>query len=236
MEVQINNTKVSLCPGRKSCLEDMKDALFTWLSNMRDEGILVSIHMIVLYCGTLVEGFVEKKEMSKCQIVKRLMKENGWSIPWKTREAQTAPKLSVDKAAEFVSSVQPFLSMPMIHNHNWIMNIDQTAVFCPMAPHMTVHNASAQTVAVRQNVNACVLFTVAIFVTAAGTKLKPMTILKGKHQLHSTLYFCISYSNHFHHCKYTFVSIRATSRLYLMLIQTLSQCSILCCTGKWLDG
>jgi hypothetical protein len=174
-----NKSKCTLRPGRTSQLAHIKDQLLTWLANLRQEGAPVSMHMVILQAMSLDRDFAEKKSSTRYSAVRRLLKASGWSIRAKTREAQTAPIVAFGAAQEFVLSMRPFLAAENRHQ-DWIMNMDQTALFFSMTPRTTIHQKGARTISVRSSSSSSVRITVAIPITASGYILKPFITLKGK--------------------------------------------------------
>ncbi len=82
-----NSKKSTLRNGRVTTLLHIKDRLLAWLANMREEGIPVSINMLVIQATILDEEFGRKNFMATYQAVRRMLKANGWSIRAKTHEA-----------------------------------------------------------------------------------------------------------------------------------------------------
>lgn len=116
--------------------------------------------------------------MARYQAVRRLvLKANGWSICATTHEAQAPPAVAVNTAQEFVASMIPLLSTEE-RDKQWIMNMDQTAVFSYMAPRTTINQSGVHTVSVRKGSGSDIRFTVAISVTTSGEIMKPFIVMK----------------------------------------------------------
>lgn len=182
-----NTSKFTLRRGRMSQLAHIKDQLLHWLSNLRQEGAPVSMHMVIIQAMSLDRDFAQKNSAARYAAVRRLLKASGWSIRAKTREAQAAPVVAFAAAQEFVLSMRPFLTAENRHQ-DWIMNMDQTAVFFSMMPRTTIHQRGARTISVRSSSSSSVRITVAIPVTASGYILKPFITLKGKFRMLFSIY------------------------------------------------
>ena len=179
LQVRGPTTKHSLRPGRPGLLESVKDALMLWLSNLRQDGVPISIKMLCVHAINLKEVFGQKSTSAQYQIVRRLLRANGYSIRASTRVAQADPQVMRGIAGEFVAHVRNIINMPH-RQKEWIMNMDQTAVFFSMEPRTTVDRRGVRTVPVRTTANGSVRITVSLAVTAAGAIMSPYLVMKGK--------------------------------------------------------
>jgi hypothetical protein len=176
---QPNLTKCSLNEGRKSFLAPIKDRLLFWLSNIRQDGIPVSVRMLTVKAMEMLPTFSGKSTDAKYMAVYRLLKSHGYTIRSKTRVSQASAASVRELCTQFMRYVRPLL-VTEDRDKNWILNMDQTAVFFSMMPRTTVDQRGARTVTVRNTNNGDQRVTVAVSLTAAGRLLKPFIVLKGK--------------------------------------------------------
>jgi len=176
---QPNLAKGTLNQGRHSNLAPVKDRLLIWLSNMRQDGVPVSVKMLTVKASEMLPSFGEKASHAKYMAVSRLLKSNGFSIRSKTRVAQASSDATRELATLFMNHVRPLLSLDC-RDKKWIINMDQTAVFFSMMPRTTINRRGERTVTMRDT-NICdTRVTCAITVTADGKVLKPFLVMKGK--------------------------------------------------------
>jgi len=176
--------KATLNTGRASVLAPIKDELLIWLSNTRQDGIPISIRMLSIKATELFPAFEEKTSHARYMAVSCLLKSNGFSIRSPTRVAQSSSEaVTRERATHFMDHIHPLLSLNS-RDKNWIMNMDQTAMFFAMKPRTTIDDKGARTVTVRDTKNGDSRVTVAVSITADGQVLKPFIVMKGNH-------FCI---------------------------------------------
>jgi hypothetical protein len=108
-----------------------------------------------------------------------LLKSNGFSIRSPTRVAQSSSEAVRELATEFMNHVRPLLSLDC-RDKQWILNMDQTAMFFSMKPHTRINEKGVRTVTVRDTKNGDSRVTVAVSITADGQVLKPFLVMKGK--------------------------------------------------------
>jgi DDE superfamily endonuclease. len=129
------------------------------------------------------------REEGTCQILKL----NGFSIRSATRVAQSSSEAVQDLANQFMDHVRPPFSLDC-RDKQWIMNMDQTAMFFSMKPRTTIDEKGRRTVTVRDTKNGDSRITVAVSITADGRVLKPFLVMKGKKHscIESIILFIIS--------------------------------------------
>lgn len=160
--------KFSLRTGRPGLLEPIKDDLLLWLSNLRQDGVPVSIKMVALHAIDLNPEFGAKSISAQYQAVRRLLRSNGYSIRASTRVGQASAAQTRGIATQFMGHVRALVSLPN-RAKQWILNMDQTAVFFSMVPRTTLHRRGGRTVGIRNTANGANRITVSLAVTAGGT-------------------------------------------------------------------
>ena len=123
----------TLNPGRSSFLAPIKDILLMWLSHVRQAGIPVSIRMLTIRALELKPDFSQKTTSARYQVLYRLLKSSGYSIRARTRVGQASPEVTREIAGEFINYIRPLLNQEH-RDKQWIINMDQTAVFFSMLP------------------------------------------------------------------------------------------------------
>ena len=73
----LSATAASLHPGRKSCLHDIEDALLDFIFSNRDQGLAVSVRMVVMKASQLDSSFHRKSAKAKDQAVRRFVASHG---------------------------------------------------------------------------------------------------------------------------------------------------------------
>ena len=128
---QPNQAKETMNLGHHSCLAHIKDNLLTWLSNMRQDGVPVSIKMLTIRATQMLPSFGENKTgHAKYMAVSCLLKLNGFSIQSKTRVEKASSFATRELATQFMNHVHLILALEC-HDMKWLLNMDQTAMFFP---------------------------------------------------------------------------------------------------------
>ena len=86
-------TRTTLRQPPLSCLENVKDTLLLWLSDLHNQGMPVSTSMVVLKAASLDATFARKRKHAKYQSIHRFLKANKFVIHAKTNEAQALPEM-----------------------------------------------------------------------------------------------------------------------------------------------
>ena len=83
--------------------------LLTWIRDMRETGMAVSVNMTVIRASQINQVFRHKSASAKYSTIRCLLQSNGMVIRSKTHEAQTAPADKRKEAKALVASVVPIL-------------------------------------------------------------------------------------------------------------------------------
>ena len=179
MADQSSASKKTLSTGRPSSINDVSSDIIPWIHDLREQGITVSVRMVVLKISKLKPDFRRRNPKTKYGIVKRFLDANNIVIRKKTHEAQAAPEVHEGKAKAFILTTRTLLQGP--HRHKkYIINMDQTAVYFSMTPGTTLEKRGAKSVNVRSSSGSTMRLTACLGVTADGHWLKPLFIFKGK--------------------------------------------------------
>lgn len=176
----MHTSKKTLRCGRKSALEGIKDQLLAWIDNLRHQGMAVSVNMVVVKACSLDEHFHNSRTFhAKYKAVRRLLKSNNFSIRAKTHEAQRPLFQVQEEARTFLNLMKPTLLTANRHP-DFILNMDQTAVFFSLVRRTTVQRSGTRTVSVRTSTSSTNRLTLSISITASGKVLMPLIVYKGK--------------------------------------------------------
>jgi hypothetical protein len=95
-----NPRACSLHPGRTSCLDPIKDDLVRFIFEQQEQGLLVSIKMVVEVAKSLDASFREKTEAAQGQAVRRFVASKDLVHRVHTYQSQkNAPKMQAEVLA-----------------------------------------------------------------------------------------------------------------------------------------
>ena len=176
---RVNRAARSLHPGRKSCLSNIEEELLLFIFEHREQGISVSIQMVVTKASQLDNAFRHKTSRAKDQAVRRFVNSHGLVHRVHTHESQRNANEVAVEAQDWMNMIRPML-IGLHRSEAFMFNMDQTPIFFSMVPRTTLHSVGACTVNVRTSTSSTMRVTVAVTITASGTVLPPMLIFKGK--------------------------------------------------------
>ena len=174
-----NKKAKSLCKGRSSILVPLTDPLLSFIFELRETGMAVSINMIVLKAAHLSRPFHEKSSKAQYHIVNRFVKSHGMVHRMGTHVAQKAPSESMGEARDYMEVTRPKMLEPSRHQ-DYVLNMDQTPVPFSYDPKSTSELIGRRTVHVRKSTSDTKHATLALTVTASGKALIPLIVFKGK--------------------------------------------------------
>ena len=107
-----NKKANSLCKGRSSILIPLTDPLLSFIFELRETGMAVSINMIVLKAACLSRPFHEKSSQAQYHIVNRFVKSHGMVHRIGAHVAQKAPSESMGDALDYMEVIHPKMLEP----------------------------------------------------------------------------------------------------------------------------
>ena len=174
-----NKKAKSLCKGRSSILVALTDPLLSFIFELRETGMAVSINMIVLKAAHLSRPFCEKSSKAQYHIVNRFVKSHGMVHRMGTHVAQKAPSESMGEACDYMEVTRPKMLEPCRHQ-DYVLNMDQIPVPFSYDPKLTLELIGRRTVHVRKSTSDTKHVTLALTGTASGKALISLIVFKGK--------------------------------------------------------
>ena len=159
-----------MCKGRSSILFPLTDPLLSFIFELRQTGMEVSITMIVLKAAQLSQPFHEKSSQAQYHIVNRFVKSHGMVHRMGTHVAQKAPSKSMGDALDYMEVTCPKMSEPCY----CVLNMGQTPVPFMYDPKSTLELVGRRTVHVWKSTSDTK------HVTMSGKALIPLIVFKGK--------------------------------------------------------
>ena len=169
----------SLCAGRKSILGPVEEALIRWFFELREQGMAISVKMMIVKASELSHTFRRKSARAKDLSMRRFLKSHRITIRAATHESQRAPEEVKGEALDFISIMRPLVAAPNRHQ-DFVINMDQTPIFFTMTPSTTLEPVGGRSVHVRSSTSSTMRVTAAVTVTASGKILPTMLVFKGK--------------------------------------------------------
>ena len=121
-------SRCSFASGRPSLLQAVKDELVTWFLQMREQGIIISVRLVIIRASLLSPDFRRKSDRAKDQIVRRFLASQRITIRSITHTGQRPPDAVVEEAKEFIAEIQEHV-VGDNRDHKYVLNMDQTPVF-----------------------------------------------------------------------------------------------------------
>ena len=170
-------TKKSVHPGRASCLGLVEEPLLWFILETREQGLPVSIRMVITKACQLDPDFRRKTERAKDQAIRRFVSSHGIVHRIHTHQSQRSIEEVRMQASDWI--VQARLRL-FGRDPDFVLNMDQTPIFFSSIPKNTLETAGARTVNIRTSTTSTMRVSVAVTVTASGRKLPSMFVFKGK--------------------------------------------------------
>jgi DDE superfamily endonuclease len=177
VNVHVNTRAASLHCGRTSCLNEIEDDLLAYIWEHREQGMPVSIRMVVNKAGQLLPAFRLKTDRAKDMSIRRFVAANGIVHRVQTHVSQETGDAVITKATDWMAQIRPIL---VGRDHRFIINMDQTPIFFSMQRRTTLEALGTRSVNVRTSGGQTMRVTVAATVTASGAVLPPLFVFKGK--------------------------------------------------------
>ena len=169
----------SVHSGRKSCLAGIENELLMFIFQSREQGLAVSVRMVLTRACQLSDNFRQKTTRAKECAMRRFIKSHGIVHRVHTHQSQKNHNEVRGEAEDWIQQMRPML-VGANRDPRFILNMDQTPIFFSMLPRTTLDNSGARTINVRTSTGSTIRVTVAVTVTAAGDMLEPLFVFKGK--------------------------------------------------------
>ena len=131
----------SVHAGRPSILASIGDQLMTmWLLQKRDQGVMVSMRLVVVQASGLCARFRRKSARSKDQAVQRFLSTNRIVMRAVTHTCHRLPHQVREEALDFIRDVRE-KGVGENRSLKYIINMDQTPVFFDMSTGKTLSKA-----------------------------------------------------------------------------------------------
>ncbi|KAI2509922.1 Pogo transposable element with KRAB domain [Fragilaria crotonensis] len=179
---QAKNSKArSLCPGPCSTvLGPIQDELLRYIFELREQGMPVSISIVMMKAAQLSPAFSQKSRTAQYSAARRFVRTHGLVFRLGTRESQRSPTETAAEALDYMISVaRPKVADQPSRHQDYILNMDQTPIPFTYNNNKTLEVVGRRTVHIRKSTNDTKRATFAMTVTASGKILKPLLVFKG---------------------------------------------------------
>ena len=174
-----NQHAKSLGDGVQSFLSPYTDRLLSFIFEMRETGMAVSVNSVVLKASQLSREFREKSMVARHSAVRRFINVHGFIHRMGTHLSQHQPSGMEEIASDFVRVTREKLEMSC-RNEDYIINMDQTPVPFSYDPKKTIEVVGRRTIHIRKSTCDTKRATCALTVTASGKMITPLFVFKGK--------------------------------------------------------
>jgi hypothetical protein len=136
VHVHVNSTgAASLHCVRTSCINEIQDNLLAYVWEHRDQGMPVSIQMVINKAGQLLLAFRLKTDRAKDISICCFVATHGIVHCVHTHVSQETGNAVVTKATDWMAQSRPIL---VGRDHRFIINMDQTPIFFTMLRRTTL--------------------------------------------------------------------------------------------------
>ena len=178
MKGKSNQHAKSLGDGVQSFLSPYTERLLSFIFEMRETGMAVSVNSIVLKALQLSREFREKSMTARHSAVRRFINVHGFVHQMGTHLSQRQPSEMEEIAMDFVHVTQEKLQMSC-RDEAYIINMDQTPVPFSYDPTKTIEVVGRRTIHIRKSTCDTKRATCALTVTASGKMITPLFVFKG---------------------------------------------------------
>ena len=166
--------------GRKPMDEELEDEVFTYVASQRAQNLEVSRKKIQDFArDTAVSKYKDHDFVASTGWVTNFMRRMGLSLRQKTHQSQKLPSDLIPKVLSFLTFIRQYYEVNTITD-DYIIAMDQTAVFYDMASSKTITFTGDKTVSLATTGHEKLNITVILAASSNGKKLKPYCIFKGK--------------------------------------------------------
>ena len=178
MRSKSNQHAKSLGDGVQSFLSPYTDRLLSFIFEMRETGMAVSVNLVVLKASQLSRQFREKSMTARHSAVRRFINVHGFVHRMGTHISQRQPSEMQEIASDFVRVKREKLHMSC-SDEAYIIHMDQTPVPFSFDPKKTIEVVGRRTIYIRKSMTDTKHATCALTVTASGNMGTPLFVFKG---------------------------------------------------------
>ena len=178
MKGKSNQHAKSLGDGVQSFLSPYTDRLLSFIFEMRETGMAVSVISIALKASQLSREFREKSMTARHSAIRRFINVHGFMHRMGTHLSQCQPSEMEEIAMDFVHITWEKLQMNW-RDKDYIINRDQTPVPFSYDPKKTIEVVGRRTIHIRKLTCDTKHATCALTVTASGKMTTPLFVFKG---------------------------------------------------------
>jgi hypothetical protein len=125
---RVNTAALTLHRGGKSCLHEIEDSSLQHIFEEREQGLVVSIRMVILKASQLQRSFHNKTERAKDLAVRRFVRAHDIKHRVHTRQSHESLAPVQSKAKDWIEMMRPRL-IRVNRDKRFIINMDQTSIF-----------------------------------------------------------------------------------------------------------
>ena len=178
MKGKSNQHAKSLGDGVQSFLSPYTDTLLSFIFEMRETGMAVSVNSIVLKALQLSREFREKSMTARHSAIRQFINVHGFMHRMGTHLSQRQPSEMEEIATDFVHVTWEKLQMSC-RDEAYIINMNQTPVPFLYDPKKTIEVVGRRTIHIRKSTCDTKRATCALTVTASGKMITPLLVFKG---------------------------------------------------------
>ena len=178
MKGKSNQHAKSLGDGVQSFLSPYTDRLLSFIFEMRETGMGVSVNSIVLKASQLSREFREKSMIARHSAIRRFINVHGFVNRMGTHLLLRQPSEMEEIGTDFVCVTREKLQMSC-RDEDYIINMDQTPVPFSYDPKKPIEVVGRRTIHIRKSTCDMKRATCALTVTASGKMITPLFVFKG---------------------------------------------------------
>jgi hypothetical protein len=165
--------------GRIGCLAEYSEELLSFIFELREKGMGVTVPMVVTKASQMPFTFRNKSPPVKYHSARRFIRSHGLVFCMGTNESQRSPQEVAAEALDFTVNVVRPKVMESTRYEDFFLNMDQTPVPFTYNARKTLEIVGHCPVNIRKSTCDTMRATFAMTVTASGKVLKPVIIFKG---------------------------------------------------------
>ena len=178
MKGKSNQHAKSLGDGVQSFLSPYTDRLLSFIFEMRETGMSVSVNSIVLKALQLSREFREKSMTARHSAIRQFINVHGFVHQMVTHLSQCQPSEMEEIVMGFIRVTQEKLQMSC-RDEAYIINMDQTPVPFLYDPKKTIEVVGRRTIHIRKSTCNTKHATCTLTVSASGKMITPLFVFNG---------------------------------------------------------